>query len=85
VLRKGGLLIVKETIDKPRWKYWLSYTQEISAIKIFQITMGQFPHLESVETYRTYIEASGAAVFHMERLDAWRPHPHFLFLARKRS
>lgn len=85
VLRENGLLIVKETIDQPRWKYWLSYVQEVLAVKVFRITKGQSPHLESTETYRSYIEASGTDVFHAERLDAWCPYPHYLFLARKRG
>jgi ubiquinone/menaquinone biosynthesis C-methylase UbiE len=40
VLRKNGLLIVKEVTNKPRWKYWVAYLQEILAIKVIRMTKG---------------------------------------------
>jgi 2-polyprenyl-3-methyl-5-hydroxy-6-metoxy-1,4-benzoquinol methylase len=83
ILRKNGLLIVKEVTNKPRWKYWISYFQEILAIKVIGMTQGDAPHLESTDTYRAYIEAAGIDVFKVERLDAWRPHAHVAFVGRK--
>ena len=82
-LRKGGLLIIKETTDRPRWKSWFTYIEEVLAIRVFKMTKGASPHLESLDTYRSYMEMSGARVYHVQRLDSWRPHPHCLFLARK--
>lgn len=85
ILRKDGLLIVKEVTDEPRWKYWITYFEEILAIKVLGITQGSDPHFESIEVYRGCIEAAGAEVFRIERLDARRPHAHVLLLARKRG
>ena len=85
VLRKDGLLIVKELVNKPRWKYWFSYFQEILAIKVIRMTKGEMPHLESPDIYQTYIEAVGVNVLKAERLDAWRPHAHVAFVGRKRG
>lgn len=82
VLRKNGLLIVKEVSDEPRWKYWLAYFEEIFAIKVVRMTKGDAPHFETIDVYRAYIEAAGAHVFRIERIDAWRPHAHVVFLAR---
>jgi SAM-dependent methyltransferase len=83
-LRTGGLLIVKEVSDTPRWKYWIGYLEELVAIKLIGMTQGDMPHLESVDVYRASIEAAGADVFRIERVDAGRPHAHVLLLARKR-
>ena len=82
-LRKGGLLIIKETTNRPRWKSWFTYIEEVLAIRVFKMTKGASPHLESRDTYRSYIEMSGARVYHVQRLDSSRSHPHCLFLARK--
>jgi 2-polyprenyl-3-methyl-5-hydroxy-6-metoxy-1,4-benzoquinol methylase len=84
VLRKNGLLIVKEVANEPRWKYWIAYFQEILAIKVIGMTKGGTPHQESIDTYRTYIEAAGIDVFKVERIDAWWPHAHVVFLAKRR-
>lgn len=83
VLKGDGLLIVKEVVDKPRWKYWLAYLEEIVAIKVLRMTKGDSPHFESVETYRACIEAAGTDVFHIERIDRGRPHAHVVFVAKK--
>ena len=83
VLKNGGMLIVKEAIDRPMWKRWFTYIEEFLAIKVFKITKGASPHFESVDVYRSYITMSGAGVDHVHRLDSWRPYPHCLFVARK--
>jgi 2-polyprenyl-3-methyl-5-hydroxy-6-metoxy-1,4-benzoquinol methylase len=83
VLRKDGLLIVKEIEDVPRWKFWIGYLQELLAIKIIGFTKGDAPHFESIDVYRASIEAAGADVVRIERIGARRPHAHVLFLARK--
>ena len=71
-------------LDSPPWKHRLAYVQEMFAIRVFRITKGEPPHLESAAIYRKHIEAAGADVVHMRPLGTWRPHPHFLFVARKR-
>ena len=82
-LKKGGLLIIKEVTNRPRWQHLLSYAQETLAIKVTKMTKGTSPHFESMDTYRSHIDKSEAWVYHSERLVSWRPYPHCLFLARK--
>jgi 2-polyprenyl-3-methyl-5-hydroxy-6-metoxy-1,4-benzoquinol methylase len=36
-LRPGGRLIVKEVVDRPRWKYWAIMAQEALSVGIFRI------------------------------------------------
>ena len=83
-LKTGGLLVVKEVADRPRWKYWIGYLEEVVAIKVLGMTTGDTPHLEPIDVYRSAIAAAGAEVFHVERVDARRPHAHVLLLAKKR-
>ncbi|OGV72708.1 MAG: hypothetical protein A3B82_02000 [Methylophilales bacterium RIFCSPHIGHO2_02_FULL_57_10] len=84
VLNANGLLIVKEVIDRPRWKRWLTYIEEFAAIKLLRMTQGQSPHFESLETYRAAIERAGTEIIRTEPVGAWRPAAHCLFVARKR-
>ncbi len=84
-LRRDGLLIVKEVADKPRWKYWVAYLEEIVTIKLIHMTKGDAPHFESTEVYRESIQKAGADVFRVERVDAGWPHAHVIFLGRKRE
>jgi ubiquinone/menaquinone biosynthesis C-methylase UbiE len=83
-LRKDGLLIVKETLDRPRWKFLIAYMQELLSIYVTRMTKGDHPHLESLDFYQESIRAAGAEVFQTKRLDAGFPYPHVLLLARKR-
>ena len=83
-LQKDGILIVKETHDRPRWKFLIAYMQELFSIYVTRMTKGDHPHLESLDFYRDSIKAAGAEVFQTKRLDAGFPYPHVLFLARKR-
>jgi ubiquinone/menaquinone biosynthesis C-methylase UbiE len=84
VLRKGGRLIVKEVVDRPCWKRWVTYLEELVAIKLLRMTKGQSPHFESLETYQAAIEQAGAEVIRVQPVGAWRPAAHCLFVARKR-
>ena len=83
VLRPGGLLIVKEVADTPRWKHWIGHVEELLAIKVLRMTRGDSPHLEPVDVYRAALEEAGTEVVRVERIDAGRPHAHVLLLARK--
>lgn len=82
-LKPGGTLIIKEAVDRPRWKYWFSYAEEVVAIKILKMTRGESPHFESEATYRAAIDGAGANVTEVVSLDAGRPYPHCLFVAEK--
>ena len=63
VLKKSGLLIVKETLDRPRWKFLFAYTQELLSIYVMRMTKGGHPHMESHEFYEESIKTAGAEVF----------------------
>jgi SAM-dependent methyltransferase len=83
VLRPGGRLIVKEVVDRPRWKYWAIMAQEALSVRVFGITKGERPHFEAPETYRRAIAACGLEVLEDRPLKAASWISHHLFIAAK--
>lgn len=82
-LKPGGLLIVKEVHDRPRWKWLVVYAQELFSIYCSRMTQGDHPHFESIATYHKYIERAGCIVERLQPLDAGFLHAHLMFLARR--
>lgn len=83
VLRPGGRLIVKEVVDRPRWKYWAIMAQEALSVRVFGITKGDPPHFESPAAYRRAIAASGFRIAEERPLPAASWVSHYLFVAEK--
>jgi 2-polyprenyl-3-methyl-5-hydroxy-6-metoxy-1,4-benzoquinol methylase len=82
-LRPGGLLIVKEVVDRPRWKYWAIMAQETLSVTLFGITKGDRPHFESPESYRKAMVDSGFAMVEERPLSSANWISHYLFVGRK--
>jgi 2-polyprenyl-3-methyl-5-hydroxy-6-metoxy-1,4-benzoquinol methylase len=85
LLRPGGRLVMKEVVDRPRWKYWAIMAQEALSVRVFRITKGDRPHFESPETYRLALEQAGLAVVESRPLHSANWVSHHLFVARKPS
>jgi 2-polyprenyl-3-methyl-5-hydroxy-6-metoxy-1,4-benzoquinol methylase len=83
VLKPGGRLIVKEVVDRPRWKYWAIMAQEALSVRVFGITQGDRPHFESPATYRRAIVAAGFAVVEERPLPSAAWISHYLFVGQK--
>ncbi len=83
VLRPGGLLIVKEVVDRPRWKYWAIMAQESLSVRVFGITKGERPHFEAPGVYRRAIVAAGLRVVAERPLKSASWISHHLFVAEK--
>jgi 2-polyprenyl-3-methyl-5-hydroxy-6-metoxy-1,4-benzoquinol methylase len=83
VLRPGGILIVKEVVDRPRWKYWAILAQEALSVTVFGITKGERPHFEPPGVYRGAIAAAGLAVVDERPLAGASWISHYLFVARR--
>jgi 2-polyprenyl-3-methyl-5-hydroxy-6-metoxy-1,4-benzoquinol methylase len=82
-LRPGGRLIVKEVVDRPRWKYWAIMAQETLSVTLFGITKGDRPHFEASATYRAAIAAAGFTVIEERPLASATWISHYLFIGRK--
>jgi len=83
VLQSGGLLILKEVVDRPRWKYWAIMAQEVLAVRVFGITKGEAPHFESPEYYCRSLTQAGFKLQQATPLPSGNWVSHYLFLARK--
>ena len=82
-LKPNGILIIKETVNKPKWKYYICLAQEIMAIKILKYTKGHLPRLESVEFYLTQLNDNGFKIKDHRRVDFGYPWPHYLIVSQK--
>ena len=82
-LRPGGLLIVKEVVDRPRWKYWAIMAQETLSVSLLGITKGDPPHFESAETYRQALIEQGLVMVEELPLQSANWISHYLFVALK--
>lgn len=83
VLRPGGTMVVKEVIDKPRWKYLAIMIQEYLSVKVFGITKGDHPHFESAGAYHHALNLAGFKVTEALPLKTFGWISHYLIVARK--
>jgi 2-polyprenyl-3-methyl-5-hydroxy-6-metoxy-1,4-benzoquinol methylase len=82
-LRPGGRLIVKEVVDRPRWKYWAILAQETLSVSVLGITKGDPPHFEAPETYHSAITEQGLVMVEEVPLQSVHWISHYLFVAQK--
>lgn len=81
-LAPGGVLVVKEMADRPRWKFRWNRLQETVSVRLLGITEGRSftflppSRLEEVAR-RQGLDTSTA------RLDRGWPHPHHLLVAQR--
>ena len=81
-LKPDGVLLLKETVNTPKFKYWICLLQEIVATKILKYTKGQFPFLPSYNYYVKELTENGFDVIKQGRIDQGYLWPHYLFVAR---
>jgi len=84
LLRPGGLLLIKTTDKRPRWKYLWAYFQEILAVKLLGITMGHELYFRESGDFVGLLERLGFRV-RVERIDRGYPYPHVMFVCTKRA
>ena len=79
-LKPGGILIIKEMDPTERWKNRWNRLQERAASAL-GLTLGESFSYESPAEFVARLQRHG---FHAtaQRIDAWYPHPHMLYLAR---
>lgn len=83
VLRPGGRLILKEVIDRPRWKYWAIMAQETFSVTVFGITKGERPHFESPADYCRSVGQAGFTLLEAQPLTSATWISHYLVVAQK--
>lgn len=83
LLGPGGKFIMKETVNRPKWKYWWCLVQEYLALKVFRYTKGSKPRLFSPDFYLNSLENAGFKIERHSPIDKGYLWPHYLFIARK--
>ena len=83
LLRPGGRLIVKEVVDRPRWKYWMIMAQETLSVRLIGITKGERPHIESPAVHRAAMTTAGFRVIEDQPLASTNWISHHLFVGHK--
>ena len=81
-LEPGGVLVLKETVDTPRWKAALSRLQEVLAVRTFGLTRSRALHVLGRDEWVRLLESLGLEV-RVVPLDRFRYHPHAAFVARR--
>lgn len=83
LLRPQGRLLLKEVVDRPRWKYWAIMAQETIAVRLVGFTKGDRPHIESAETYRSAMVDAGFRIAEEAPLASATWVSHYLFVGEK--
>jgi SAM-dependent methyltransferase len=83
-LKPGGSIMIKETVNTPRWKWLISHWQEVLATRVLRYTKGDRPHLHAPSFYRQYFDRHGFDCRLSERIDRGYLWSHYLFVATKR-
>jgi 2-polyprenyl-3-methyl-5-hydroxy-6-metoxy-1,4-benzoquinol methylase len=80
----GGLVIVKEADQVPRWKSRLATGQELLATRVLRITEGDQVEFASPAEFAEQLGSAGLEVT-QRRVDRGYPHPHVLVAGRRRA
>ncbi|UCH63085.1 MAG: class I SAM-dependent methyltransferase [Fidelibacterota bacterium] len=82
-LKPEGIIVVKETVDTPRWKYYICWLQEIIAIRVLKYTKGDSPQIMPVDYYLKQLAANRFVVEEHSRIDSGYLWPHYIFMGKK--
>lgn len=78
----GGVVIVKEMAERPRWKRLLTEAQEWTSKNVLRITQGQVIEIHPVQSICSALGLNGLEVSTVE-LDRGHLHPHVLIIGRR--
>ena len=84
-LKPHGTIMITETVNRPKWKYFICMIQETVALRILRYTKGHSPQLEPVDFYLSKIATGHFVMQEHRRIDSGYPWPHYLFVAKKRT
>ena len=82
-LADGGVLVVKEVADQPRWKFRWNQVQETLSTRVLGITAGDAAlHFVAPSTMAGWLEGEGLCT-ESRALDRGYPWPHHLLVGRR--
>jgi SAM-dependent methyltransferase len=84
-LAPGGLIVLKDMAERPRWKVWSNWLEETLAVRVLRITAsdesGRF-YFRTRAEWQALFARLGFAVETIP-MDRGYYHPHVVFVARK--
>jgi hypothetical protein len=84
-LEPGGTLLIKEQDPSARLKNGWNRIQERISERVLRITMASAFNYETDSEFAARLARHGFDDISAHRIDAWYPHPHLLYVARKPS
>lgn len=82
-LAPGGVLLLKEIAERPRWKYWANWLEESLMVRVLGLTAGRDRfYFRTRAGWQTLLRNLGLEVTTRE-LDRGYYHAHILFVGRK--
>lgn len=83
-LAPGGVIVLKEMAEKPRWKVILNWLEETLAVRVLRITLGDKFYFRPRSDWQALLQRLSFTVETIP-LDRGYYHPHVLFIARKQT
>lgn len=80
----GGTLLIKEMDPSARFKNAWNRMQERISMRVLKITMAETFNVEGVLAFVARLERHGFRDVMVKRVDLGYPHPHVLFVARRK-
>ncbi len=81
-LKKGGVLIIKDITNRPRFKYFWHQMQEFFVLYVFKLVRGEGIYCRSAESYKAMLEKIGFKV-KVVPADKGYLYPHILYICHK--
>ncbi|HUP48412.1 MAG TPA: class I SAM-dependent methyltransferase [Thermoanaerobaculia bacterium] len=82
-LRPGGLFVLKDLDPSSRWKWQWNRFQETVMDRFFGLTIGRGFYVDTREEIAERMSRAGFTDFQWKRVDAWYPHAHIIYTARR--
>ena len=81
-LGPGGVLVIKEMNDRPRWKARWNALQETLSVRVLNLTEGRELTFLRPSDLADGMRRAGLAVT-ATKVDRGRPHPHLMLVGRR--
>ena len=82
-LKPGGLFVLKDLDPSNRLKWQWNRFQETVMDRFFGLTIGEGFYIDTRDEIGARMASAGFADFEWKRVDAWYPHAHIVYTARK--
>ncbi|HUP44599.1 MAG TPA: class I SAM-dependent methyltransferase [Thermoanaerobaculia bacterium] len=82
-LTPGGLFVLKDLDPSHRLKWQWNRMQETVMDRFFGLTIGEGFYIDTREQIGERMRRTGFTAFEWQRVDAWYPHAHIVYTARR--